>query len=110
MVAATFENTLPLTVGGKEADYRKDDSGKVSHAKVNNGATNATKTYNFNVGTLFSAENWNNFLAEYQKQGQDVTENRTLTAEQRNQIGSTNSNPIVRFFANRQLDAMTQQA
>ena len=58
----------------------------------------------------FSAENWNNFLAECQKQGQDVTENRTLTAEQRNQIGSTNSNPIVRFFANRQLDAMTQQA
>ena len=110
MVAATFENTLPLTVGGKEADYRKDESGNVSYAKISSGVKNATEKYKINAEALFSAENWNNFLAECQKQGQDVTENRTLTAEQRNQIGSTNSNPIVRFFANRQLDAMTQQA
>lgn len=109
MVAATFENTLPLTVGGKEADYRKVN-GKPNKEKVDLGVQDAITKFKFNAEALFSAENWNNFLAECQKQGQDVTENRTLTAEQRNQIGSTNSNPIVRFFANRQLDAMTQQA
>lgn len=38
MVAATFENTLPLTVGGKEADYRKDENGRVSHQKVEENA------------------------------------------------------------------------
>ena len=33
MVAATFENTLPLTVGGKEADYRKVN-GKPNKEKI----------------------------------------------------------------------------
>lgn len=106
MVAATFENTLPYTVGGKEADYRKDESGNVSHSKVNDGADIATKNYKFKP--LFTADDLDKFLAACQKQGQDVRENRTLTAEQRNQIGSTNSNPIIRFFSNRQLDNMTQ--
>lgn len=110
-MVATLENTLPYTVGGKEADYRKDESGNVNPLKILNGVKEATTKYNFNAGAIFSAENWNNFLAECQKQGQDVSENRAyITAEERSRVHSTSNNPVVRFFSGKAMDTLTQQA
>lgn len=91
MVAATFENTLPLTVGGKEADYRKN----ISHSEISRRAIEIGSNFNMKIPEL-SGQNFLDWINGYN----DVATTGSIQTWSKETIEGVNTGGLIGNIAN----------